>query len=196
MTSVAKDAQTVPQGHGATLFASDAPLLETVIAFGGDQVLSLVVRENSKPGRTDSESWTLQATPDWSRRFLASSAQEVEQLMLEAFSKRVGAVLPTVVSLQAHRWRYARPVGPLSSPLWKVASGLGVCGDWLAGNGVDAAWTSGRRLADRMALAGDAHAPGAARAAAPFGQPSVKRRDEPARFSPPTEAFTSPTQES
>ena len=56
-----------------------------------------------------------------------------------------------------HRWRFAGPdldcedAFDADEAWWHAALGLGVCGDWLGGGGVEAAWHSGDELADHMA---------------------------------------------
>jgi hypothetical protein len=56
-----------------------------------------------------------------------------------------------------HRWRYAGPAFDCDDSFdsdgawWDASLGLGVCGDFLAGGGVEAAWHSGDELADTMA---------------------------------------------
>ena len=56
-----------------------------------------------------------------------------------------------------HRWRYAAAAAGCDGSSddecwWDDSLGLGVCGDFLAGGGVEAAWHSGDELADRMAV--------------------------------------------
>jgi hypothetical protein len=53
-----------------------------------------------------------------------------------------------------HRWRYAVPqassVAPVQPCWWDEARGLGVCGDFFGGTGVEAAWQSARALTDAV----------------------------------------------
>jgi predicted NAD/FAD-dependent oxidoreductase len=141
--------------------AQSDPIWSTMVAFadrlpiehgrlGGCDTLTMAIRETSKPGRSGPEAWTLQATSPWTSRHLDVPAAEVAESMLKALSERVDAPLPQVLTLQAHRWRYARPARATSGPIWRQAVGLGLCGDWVSGDGVEAAWRSGVRLADRI----------------------------------------------
>lgn len=134
----------------SAMVAFDSQLLLDVQRRGGCETLAVAIRENSKPGRSGPEAWTLQATGSWTQRRLDTSAGEVATLLLEALACRLDGPLPQVLALQAHRWRYARPARLTSGPIWRAGVGLGLCGDWVAGDGVEAAWCSGVRLADRI----------------------------------------------
>jgi predicted NAD/FAD-dependent oxidoreductase len=48
----------------------------------------------------------------------------------------------------AHRWRYALVQNPLGEPcLWDQKTNLGLCGDWCIAPRLEAAFLSGRALA-------------------------------------------------
>ena len=130
----------------------DAPVLLDPGRLGPCETLALAVCENSKPGRAGPEAWTLQATPEWSLTNLESAAPPIATRLVDALARRLPRHLPQVVALQAHRWRYARPAASASvpGPVWRETAGLGLCGDWVQGDGVEAAWVSGVRLADRI----------------------------------------------
>ena len=126
----------------------DSPLPVDAGRLSGCETLAEAIRETSKPGRSGPEAWTLQATNDWSRRYLEASAAEVAMHLTEALARRFDTPMPQALVVQAHRWRYARPARARSGPVWRPAVGLGLCGDWVVGDGVEAAWLSGVRLAD------------------------------------------------
>jgi predicted NAD/FAD-dependent oxidoreductase len=134
----------------SVMVAFEAPAPASPGRLNGCEVLAEAIRETSKPGRSGIEAWTLQATSDWTQEHLEAGAAEVGARLLEALSRRFPAPLPAVLALQAHRWRYARPARATSGPIWRDSVGLGLCGDWVAGDGVEAAWRSGVRLADRI----------------------------------------------
>ena len=71
----------------------------------------------------------------------------VAQTLLAALAEAHGQPLPETLSLQAHRWRYARTTAQGGAPLWSAEMRIGACGDWLAGARVEAAWRSGHDLA-------------------------------------------------
>jgi predicted NAD/FAD-dependent oxidoreductase len=125
---------------------------EPVVAEGdcqrGEDVLGWAARNSAKPGRTGPESWVLQATPQWSKLHLDDEPGEVTATLSATLSDMLGVDLPPPLATAAHRWRYARcaPGGP--GPILDTDRRLGLCGDWLIGPRVEAAWLSGAGLAE------------------------------------------------
>lgn len=126
--------------------------------------LAWVARNDHVPGRGTLPGmavWTAHATPEWSATRLDAEPGTVT-LELQAALR---AQLPAAgIAGQpwhwhhaaVHRWSHAAPALECASfdggdAWWDSALGLGVCGDWLAGGGVEAAWHSGDELADVMA---------------------------------------------
>jgi predicted NAD/FAD-dependent oxidoreductase len=108
-------------------------------------------RNSAKPGRTGPEAWVIQAGPTWSREQLEQAPADIVAPLLAAFSGRIGAALPAVLSASAHRWRYARSGSADQDMVWDATLHIGVCGDWLLGPRVECAWLSGDRLATAVA---------------------------------------------
>jgi hypothetical protein len=108
------------------------------------------VRNSAKPGRGAGEAWVVQASAAWSAAHLEAAPEMVTAALLAAFAAETGQVLPAPVTTSAHRWRFAKSgtLGP--DALWDGSRRLGICGDWLIGGRVEAAWLSGTRLADMM----------------------------------------------
>ena len=113
--------------------------------------LGWAARNSSKPGRGATETWVIQAGADWSARNLEAPPEAVETRMMEALAVCLGIELPDPVVRASHRWRYARSGHGGGGDLWAPEMRLGVCGDWLLGPKVEDGWTSGTRLARRMA---------------------------------------------
>lgn len=114
-------------------------------AFINDGPLRWVARDSSKPGRTGSEVWVLQAAAEWSAAHVEDDESTVTALLLEAFAA-LGGPAPDAVT--AHRWRYAKAGEPSSrQAVWLPAVRVGLCGDWLGGGRVEDAWLSGQSLA-------------------------------------------------
>ena len=122
--------------------------------------LAWVGRNERAPGRAPLPglaSWVAQATPVWTAAHLEDDAESVAQALRQALA----ALLPAGDGVQwhhsaVHRWRYALPAAAAPDRRecwWDAHRGLGVCGDFLAGGGVEAAWRSGDELADTVAAA-------------------------------------------
>ena len=148
-----------------------APCWTLMLAFGdrlpgdldwvrGDDesALGWAARNSAKPGRGAIEAWVVQAGGAWSARHLDMPGDEVEAGLTDALSRRLGAALPAPIASSSHRWLYARSGEGGLDALWDADLRLGVCGDWLTGPRVEAAWTSGTRLAAQMT--GDPEADG------------------------------------
>ncbi|OYU69265.1 MAG: NAD/FAD-dependent oxidoreductase [Alphaproteobacteria bacterium PA2] len=144
-------AEATPTDPCWTVMAAFSERLETGIdCWRGDEASPLVwaARNSSKPGRTGPEAWVLQASPAWSRTHLEASAEEVIPALLGALFDSLAISPAHPIAQSAHRWRYARSGTQGSGALWDPRRCLGLCGDWLLGPRVEAAWLSGTRLAD------------------------------------------------
>jgi hypothetical protein len=151
----------------AVMAAFPAPL---PVPFDGlrprDGPLALGLRHRGKPGRSEAECWTLLAQERWSREHMNAEPERVEAALLGALAAGLGRDPGPPDFIGAHRWRYARPLNPLGVDcLWEPAAGLGACGDWCRGGGVEGAVLSGLALARRVAAGCGARMPEGARAA-------------------------------
>ncbi len=109
--------------------------------------ISWLARESSKPGRSQIERWTVQASPEWSTEHLEDDAARVLAKLLKGFAEVTGIrAEPTFAEVR--RWRYAQTIKPLGkSHLWNAQAGIGVCGDWCLGHRLEDAFVSGLELA-------------------------------------------------
>ncbi len=112
-------------------------------------LLSLLVRNSSKPGRAiDQHCWVAHARAAWSRECLEMRADEVLPLLLNEVGGAFGRRLPSVLYAAAHRWRYARTETPLGRPFLSMANGtLLLGGDWALGPDISHAIESGAAMA-------------------------------------------------
>lgn len=118
-------------------------------AFVNGGALRWVARDSAKPGRGGRESWVLHASAEWSDAHVEDDGESVAAHLLAAFAA-LGGAAPE--SWSTHRWRYARAAQVRDEVcVWVDGLGLGLCGDWLNGGTVEAAWLSGRALAARIA---------------------------------------------
>jgi len=117
-------------------------------AFMEENPFSWIARNNSKPARSNDESWTAQAHPEWSSKYINYTNQEVEPLLVSAFEKITGQ---SCTSYQSHLWRYARVESPGNeSFILDKNSRIGICGDWLLHSTIEGAWTSGQMLGQQI----------------------------------------------
>lgn len=110
-----------------------------------DGPIGWAARDGAKPGREAAESWVVQATPAWSRTHLEDPAAAVAALLREA----LGAPPPLAEATQ--RWRYSLVEQALGQPcVWDGSRGLGLAGDFCLAGRAEAAFISGRALAEAM----------------------------------------------
>ncbi|MEO9623616.1 MAG: FAD-dependent oxidoreductase [Qipengyuania citrea] len=107
-------------------------------------------RNNAKPGRANEECWVIQASPEWSRAHLEEDAETVAAALLAELAEANGGPLPRQLGATAHRWRFARSGTAGEEALWDADQRIGVCGDWLIGPRVEAAYMSGLLLAEAV----------------------------------------------
>lgn len=126
--------------------------------------LAWLVRNDRVPGRTAPPGvavWTAHATAEWSAGRLGADPELVSAELQAALRSQLPMASRSGQSwrfhhVAVHRWSHAGPALDCDSfaagdAWWDETLGLGVCGDWLAGGGVEAAWHSGDELADAMA---------------------------------------------
>ena len=118
--------------------------------------LDWVLRNDARPGRarvSGQAHWVVHARSGWSRRHLEQPAEWVQQQMQAALADTLGRPI-TWHHCAVHRWRYALPQAQTTAAAesfwWDAAQGLGVCGDFLGGSGVEGAWLSAQSLSAAM----------------------------------------------
>ncbi|AKH99044.1 putative NAD/FAD-dependent oxidoreductase [Hoeflea sp. IMCC20628] len=115
-------------------------------------VLGLIVRNGSKPGRTG-ETYVLHATPEWSKANLQNHRETVALEMIKAMRETtgLGSNHPEPVHFELHRWLYALVEKPLGQPfLANSDNTLFACGDWCIEARAEAAHQSGLALANHI----------------------------------------------
>ena len=120
--------------------------------------LAWIVRNESRPGRErrdDEIHWVVHARADWSVERLELPGDQVQDELEAAVDEQLGEALRWKHAV-VHRWRYALPpadrVDGGELHWWDRVQGLGVCGDFLGGAGVEGAWLSGATLAEALLL--------------------------------------------
>ncbi len=120
----------------------------------GSRVLQLAAHDSSKRPGSPALTLVLQAHPAWSAQHLTDSGWP--QALLAEAARLYGPWAGQPSAHQAHPWRHARSdsSAELAGPILVRLPGgvrLGLAGErFTPGGGVEAAWTSGRRLAKRI----------------------------------------------
>lgn len=139
----------------AGLFAFDAPIAMPfdAIKLTGHEMIDVIAMNVSKPGRDGPASYVVHARGDWSAQNLELDGDAIwPQLLAGLLSFADNR--PTLIHAIAHRWRYARvEIAHGSGFAFDENLRVGLCGDWLAGPRVEAAWLSGHQLAITMNVA-------------------------------------------
>ena len=127
--------------------------------------LAWMSRNDRVPGRAMRPGfavWTAHATAEWSAAHLEAEPHVVRDELRMALQSQLPSCNAAMQPVRWHhaevqRWRYAGSASDGldvldgDKSLWDESLGIGVCGDWLGGSGVEAAWHSGDELADNMA---------------------------------------------
>ena len=145
-----------PAAHGQCLVASPTmPVLCSAWVLRNDRV----PRRIAPPGLAV---WTAHSTAEWSAAHFEDQPQSVNAelqsaLMMQLPAKSGGGQPVQWHHAAEHHWRYAGPAFGCDDSFdgdeawWDDSLQLGVCGNFRAGGGVEAAWHSGDELADFMA---------------------------------------------
>ncbi len=97
------------------------------------------------------ESWVLHGSAAFSRDNVECDPGGIADHLWRRFQACLSATIPSPLYLRGHRWRYGRTELPLGRDcLHDPELGLGLCGDWCLGDGVEHAMSSGRALAARV----------------------------------------------
>jgi predicted NAD/FAD-dependent oxidoreductase len=113
-------------------------------------VIRFISNENTK---RDNATLTLVAHANTDFSFLnrESDKQSVAKLMLEAVAQITDGNLGPVNWHQLHFWRYYQAVNHLNKPFLEISEGnppLAIIGDYMGGNSYEAAYVSGKALAE------------------------------------------------
>ena len=142
-------AQSAPSAPCWTLMLAFSDAVDVVQdCWRGTEAIGWAARNSSKPGRANRERWVVQAGPEWSRTYLEADPEWIAKTLTEDLRTLLGVALPPVLGQSVHRWRYARSGADGSGAIFDEDLGLGICGDWLIGPSVEAAWVSGTSLAE------------------------------------------------
>ena len=125
------------------LAAFDAPLPLPDALRPDAGPIGWAARNNSKPGRDAMEAWVVQATPEWSRANLEATPDIIAAAMRKALDA------PAPIAEATHRWRYSLVETALERDcIWDAGRGIGIAGDFCIAGRAEAAFLSGRAMAE------------------------------------------------
>jgi renalase len=121
-----------------------------------DHALMLMSNESSKRLDQGQLVMTFQAAPRWSREHMDAPKEAWARELIATAARRLGPWTASPDWTHIHRWKYSRVdrANELAGPLeLKVGqSRIGIAGDLFSpGGGIQAAWLSGGKLAERFA---------------------------------------------
>ncbi|WP_316415865.1 NAD(P)/FAD-dependent oxidoreductase [Mesoterricola silvestris] len=138
-------------------YALDAPVPAWDVLYPeASDALQLVAQDSTKRAAPRFRTFVAQARPKWSRQHLDAPTEQWGRELLDEAAGHLGPWAATPLWTYPHRWRYARlgPTSELAEPLrieFPGGARLGLAGDVFSpGGGLQAAWLSGIRLADRF----------------------------------------------
>ena len=127
------------------LAAFDAPLPLPDALRPDAGPIGWAARNNSKPGRDAMEAWVVQATPEWSR----ANLEAAPDIIAAALRKALDA--PAPIAEATHRWRYSLVETALERDcIWDAGRGIGIAGDFCIAGRAEAAFLSGRAMAEAI----------------------------------------------
>ncbi len=131
---------------------SEVPLEYDALRVMRDSPLAWIARDGSKPGKSESNAWVLQATAAWSADHFEESPDTVREALMDEFARLTAAKLPAVRFADTQRWKYAL-AQPAEIPIgcyWDAAQQLCVCGDWCIDGKIEGAFLSGAAAAGHI----------------------------------------------
>ncbi len=138
-------------------YGLDSPPLDWDVLYPEDSdCLQLISHDSTKRAQPATRVLVFQARSRWSRARLEVPPEQWATELLAEGVRKLGRWVEQPRFTHPHRWRYARLErgNELAQPIQvKLGGGLrvGLAGDLFSpGGGVEAAWLSGRRLAERL----------------------------------------------
>ncbi len=122
----------------------------------GSDILQMCSHDSTKRAEPERHVLVFHAYPAWSRDRLEQPAEVWRDELLAEAARLLGDWVKRPDWVETHRWRYGRadPGPDFKRPLFLQADGrptFGIAGENFApGGGVQAAWLSGRQIADRI----------------------------------------------
>jgi len=131
-------------------FATEIELPWPAARIAGSSV-GWITLNSEKPGRQSAASLLIQSSNDWAEVHLEDDPDDIQAILLKDAADLLNIDLGTAAHTAFHRWRYAATPTPAGTEfLLDESNQLAVCGDWCLGSRVEAAFTSGQKLGERL----------------------------------------------
>ena len=113
-----------------------------------DSIWRLIVNSN-KPGRKNRQSLVIETSISFAKQHLDDDESTIISLIMKELRHLIPIDLSQISYQALHKWRYATSTLKMASDVvcLDTSLGLGVCGDWTEGGGVEGAYLSGVRMA-------------------------------------------------
>lgn len=125
--------------------------LDFDVALVHDIAVGWISVNSTKPERDAAFSLVIQSNNQWANECIDSDLESVRDTLIERASKILQYDLGGAVHTALHKWRYANVAMQNGAGyLIDLEQRIGVCGDWLIHGKIEAAFTSGRLLAEQL----------------------------------------------
>ena len=140
------------KGCFSLMLGFDNPLpLEFDAALVRGEDISWISVNSSKPGRSDNYCLLVHSTNQWADEHIDDDRDQVMEYLCQQTIEIIGHDVNVAEHKAIHGWRYANIEKQSGdSHLIDCEAHIGVCGDWLIQGRVEAAFTSGFSLANKV----------------------------------------------
>ena len=131
-------------------FKNPLPLEFEAALIRGENI-SWISVNSSKPGRSNDYCLLVHSTNKWADEHIDDDRKQVMDYLCQQTSEIIGHDVNTAQHKAIHGWRYANIAKQSGdSHLIDCEAHIGVCGDWLIQGRIEAAFTSGFALANKI----------------------------------------------
>lgn len=117
-----------------------------------DPVLDWISNESSKRENGGENTLVLQSTTEFAQKTQKKSTEKILSSMLQAAEPVSGRWVRSPKWHDLHFWKFCRPVEPVNKPFLEFQNEdapLAIVGDYFEGDNLEAAYQSGKKLADQ-----------------------------------------------
>lgn len=144
---------TKMQGCYTLMLGYEQPLeLEWQAALVKNADISWISVNSAKPGRPEGYALSVHSTNKWAEEHIEDNKESVIQHLLAEVARVSGDNnISNAVHIDLHRWRYAN-IGKQQGEraILDRELGVAICGDWLIQGRIEAAYLSGKYLAEQI----------------------------------------------